>query len=151
MARSKSDSAREFFSVPQPTGEQGPDGAKPEPIGKDGGLSVLIEMRSPGGNAAFAMSSMEAMTLPGVQFDQEFTPVPMTAGNGGEGMADTMDTVVVRAVVADDAQIDELRRQPNVVDVYKDTPIAPFAADASVKDRPAADTSQIPSMAPCPI
>jgi subtilisin family serine protease len=147
----------DFLSSPRPSGAGGGDsGMIPEPLDKEGKISVLVEMRSPaGGSAASAMASMAGMSLPGVTIDNEFMPVPMgqepRLGLAGAEMSSGIETVVVRAIVDDESQIDALRQQPDVIAVYKDTPIAPFAADYSAGvDDPAAD-SDILAAAPCPI
>lgn len=140
-------SARDFFAAPNPSNQTG--GAKddkPEPIDKDGNLSVLIEMRVPaGGASAFAMSMASSTDLPGVTFDHEFAPVPMNQGASGFG--DGGETVIMRVKVASTEQLEQLRTLPNIVNIWPDTPIAGFADAMS----PHLDQDEMPSMAPCPI
>ena len=152
--RSKSTSrrdsrGREGLAAPAPSAMAPGGDAPPEPRGEDGRMSVLVEISSPqGGSSAFAMSAMESMAMPGVELDHEFTPVPMgTQGGAGAEMMAGLETVIVRAKVADEAQLEALRQQPGVVNVWKDTPIAPFAT----REAPAADSGGIPAMGPCPI
>ncbi|HEX8654624.1 MAG TPA: S8 family serine peptidase [Allosphingosinicella sp.] len=143
------------FSNPFPSGG-GVAATPPEPRDGSGRLSVLVEMRSPaGGSPASAMASMESMSLPGVTIDNEFMPVPMgqsqAPGHAFSAEASSAEeTVVVRAIVDDESQIEALRQQPGVLNVYKDTPIAPFASRTRKRSQGAA-SDEMPSMAPCPI
>ncbi len=137
------------FAGPHPTGGDGGGmgGDPPQPTDGEGRFSVLVEMRSPaGGGFSTAMNSMEALSQPGIRIDHEFAPVPMGQPDG-QGMTSGTETVVVRATLEDEGQMRDLQSHPDVIAVWKDTPIAPFAEQRVL----AADTNDIPAMAPCPI
>jgi subtilisin family serine protease len=107
-----------------------------------GKVAVLIEMRAlPGAARSAALGAAGAMGIPGLEVDPAFTPVPMSqpAPPGGDGGARALssragagDTIVVRALV-DEAAIADVERQPDVVRVWRDTPIAPFALGDGVE------------------
>lgn len=91
-------------------------------------ISVLIEFRqAPGGSGAFMASVAAQLDVPGCAIDHRFEPVPM---GGGMTLATGAGTFVVRAEVAGMSVVEALRARPDVVDVWIDTPIAPFSADA---------------------
>lgn len=146
---------RDYFAAPGPSGAggSGDAGTPPEPRDTSGAMSVLVEMRSPaGGSPASAMTSMAGLSLPGIAIDNEFAPVPMgQAQSDAAGFSSGgVETVVVRAKVQNEDQMEALRRHPDVINVYKDTPIAPFASRADPRGN-AAGGGEIPAMAPCPI
>lgn len=99
----------------------------PEPVDPEGRLSILVELLSaPGTSAMFAASSLREETIGGLELDEEFQPVPLGGGLGvGMGLAGS-PTYVVRARVDDESAMDQIRRRPDVVEVWRDTPIAPF-------------------------
>lgn len=83
-------------------------------------LERLIELRPPEGVAAeHAALWASHFAAPGVSFDEEFEPVPMKEG-----------TVMVRALVDSDDDAVALEGRPEVERVWRDAPIAPFAAEA---------------------
>jgi subtilisin family serine protease len=95
-----------------------------------GKLSVLVEMVSmPGASAMVASAALREETLGGLELDEEFQPVPLGGGTLeaalGLGVAGT-PTYVVRAKVDDESAMAELRKRPDVVEVWEDTPIAPY-------------------------
>ncbi len=95
-----------------------------------GKLSVLVEMVStPGASAMVASAALREETVGGLELDEEFQPVPLGGGTleaaVGLGVAGT-PTYVVRAKVDDEAAMAELRKRPDVVEVWEDTPIAPY-------------------------
>jgi subtilisin family serine protease len=112
-------------------GGRGTGDGIPEPRNADGRLSVLVELRSSlGMTASFAANDLRAEAPGGLELDEEFVPVPMGAGRGlGMAFAAGVDTssYVVRAVVDDEAAMGALQQRPDVVAVWRDTPIAPFA------------------------
>ncbi len=95
-----------------------------------GKLSVLVEMVStPGASAMVASAALREETVGGLELDEEFQPVPLGGGTleaaVGLGVAGT-PTYVVRAKVDDETAMAELRKRPDVVEVWEDTPIAPY-------------------------
>jgi subtilisin family serine protease len=121
----------------------------PEPTDAEGRLSVLIEIRAQaGGSPSFAMNMASAIDLPGFEVDQEFEAVPMQDSQGGEGLVAGEETFVIRGTVASEEDMEALRARDEVVEVWKDTPIAPFTDLAE----PAVEVvEEQPGMAPCPI
>lgn len=116
----------------------------PEPIDKNGRISVMIEFNSQqGASGGFAMMRANQIELAGFSVDPEFEPVAMSAG---EGMS-AQETVIVRGTVKDWEDIEELRKRPEVAEVWPDTPIAGFAHGAGFGSPQIEDN---PSMAPCP-
>ena len=90
-----------------------------EPPPSEGGkgvISVLVETRKASLSLDSAQRLIEGMRLARCTLDKEFEPVAMEAGR----------TTIVRCHVASERVIEELRRQPDVVAVWNDTPIAPF-------------------------
>lgn len=95
-----------------------------------GKLSVLVEMVStPGASAMVASAALREETVGGLELDEEFQPIPLGGGTleaaVGLGVAGT-PTYVVRAKVDDETAMAELRKRPDVVEVWEDTPIAPY-------------------------
>lgn len=112
----------------------------------EGRLSVLVELRSErGGSQSMAASQAAAIEVPGFQLDHEFQVVPLGENQEGLTPVGTAESFVVRGTVADEAEMDGLRSDPNVVNVWRDTPIAPFAAPA------ARELQTGEGMATCPI
>jgi hypothetical protein len=89
---------------------------EPEPVpstaNPDGTLNVLVEFRADVN--ASPVQATRAL-LGGCQLDESYDPVPMSGG-----------TTIVRCRVRTHADIEELKRQPGVVAVWTDTPIAPM-------------------------
>lgn len=111
----------------------------------EGPISVMVEFRQvPGSSAASVASDASRIDIPGLTIDPRFEPVPMrpqgqSAAFGG--------TFIVRAEVASEDVMEELRKRPDVVQVWRDTPIAPFADDATAaRVQPAMN-----AMATCPV
>ena len=99
-----------------------------------GKLSVLVELVSmPGASAMVASAALREETVGGLELDEEFQPIPLGGGSleaaVGLGVAGT-PTYVVRARVDDESAMAELRKRPDVVEVWDDTPIAPFQMGA---------------------
>jgi hypothetical protein len=106
------------------------------------GRRVLVELRvGPSARSAFSA----AASLPGLSIDTTYDPVPMKSSSALSGVrsATTEDaaakdeTVIVRAFV-DPSRIDELKADPNVLEVWSDGRIEPFGAvldDAQVRRR----------------
>lgn len=120
----------------------------PQPTDAEGRLSVLVEIRAqPGASPAFALSQASEIDLPGFSLDQEYEAVPLQGGEGPGAVAEG-ETFVVRGTVESDEDMEALRARPEVVEVWRDTPIAPFTDLAE----PAIEVAMShPGMAPCPI
>ena len=110
--------------------------------GEEGGMQdVLIELRvSEADERAGAMNYAMGLSLPGFELDTSYDPVPVTPAIGPEGAEEDFGkgleraeadyggaTVIVRGRI-DPQRITELEARPDVVKVWKDTPIAPFTA-----------------------
>jgi serine protease AprX len=105
----------------------------PEARDADGRLSVLVELLStPGASPMFSVSALREETAGGLELDEEFQPIPLGADRPGLGMGvGGGPTYVVRARVDDEGAMDQLRRRPDVVDVWLDTVIEPFQFGAN--------------------
>ena len=77
-------------------------------------LRVLVELRADPETAA-AEARHIADAVSSCQLDEAYEPVPIGAG-----------AVIVRCIVGGPADIEALKRQPNVIAVWNDTPIAPM-------------------------
>jgi hypothetical protein len=78
---------------------------------------VLVEVRAlKDPSLEGARSLKKRLRLTGCTVDPEFEPVPMGGGA----------THIIRCIVKRDAVVEQLRRHPEVVGVWKDTPIAPM-------------------------
>ena len=106
--------------------------------GRNGHLqNVLVEMRLPSReSASVAFKAGSEFSASGFQVDYSYTPVPMGRGDSGleSSMAEgTEQTVVIKGSI-DPAKIAELEQQPNVIKVWPDGPIAPFAMDTMLEE-----------------
>lgn len=102
----------------------------PQPRDAEGKLSILVEMVASAGMSPMgATTGIRGFSSDSFEIDEKFIPVPMHGPEGaGLGMmGGTGDTYVVRARVDDESAIEELLDRPDVANVWKDTPIAPFA------------------------
>jgi len=93
--------------------------------------AVLVELLAPSPDAARSMS-LDAVEegAGGFRIDPDYDPVPLGDTVPTEAQALSGDggaTMLVRGTI-DPSRIPELEAQPNVVKVWKDTPIAPFTA-----------------------
>jgi serine protease AprX len=127
------------------------DGGQQFPLREaDDRISVLVEMAGGAGASPVAMSgAARGIDLAGFDSDEEFVPVPLQPGGvpAAFGMAAAEPTTyVVRGRVRSEEDMAALRARPEVVDVWVDTPIAPFPGIAEVQESPAAGTCPIP---PC--
>jgi len=119
---------------PDPAGEDrgGGGGAatRPESRDRSGRVSVLIELLSgPGVSPVLATTGVRGVSAGAFALDEEFAPVPLgTAGPGLRGFAAGAgtETYVVRGTVDDEAAMAQILERPDVVNVWRDTPIAPF-------------------------
>ncbi|MEM7554218.1 MAG: S8 family serine peptidase [Cyanobacteria bacterium P01_A01_bin.84] len=89
---------------------------------------VLIELRVSNQRGLITATDMAGgINLTGLQIDTSYEPVTVspTQELAGSLIAANDKTVILRGAIAQ-SQIAELEAQPNVVKVYKDTPIAAF-------------------------
>ena len=113
--------------------------------GEDAGVRVLVEMRIPkGSESAQALQFAAEADVPGFRIDSGYAPVSVAAGDtpGLEALTD-VDVVIVRGTV-EPGQREQLEAQPNVIKVWDDTPIAPFAGvmtKARPKEAPAEEAT----------
>lgn len=119
--------------------------------GGGGKVQVLVEMRVPQGTPS-AFATAAAAEMPGFETDHEWGAVPMSsaAGEGtsfAEGAAE--ETVIVRGTIDED-KLAELESRPDVVRVFKDTPIAPFQFSSKSDSGKKAAKGSNPNMQPTP-
>lgn len=90
---------------------------------------VLVEMRVPRTRAGeLRLGSAAAMGDTGFEIDPDYEPVPVGSNQVASTRGDE-DIVVVRGAILPE-RIAELEARPDVVRVWRDTPIAPFAIAA---------------------
>jgi hypothetical protein len=90
-------------------------GARPSTLNADGSQFVLVELRGLVPDAIAASERVNALGIRGCTRDATYDPVPMAGG-----------TAIVRCHVQGQMEIDALRRLPEVVDVWPETPIEPM-------------------------
>ncbi|HEX6290718.1 MAG TPA: S8 family serine peptidase, partial [Herpetosiphonaceae bacterium] len=113
---------------------------------------VLVEIRMPRTQAASEAYSMAAsFSVPGFQVDTSFPPIPSSTSLGAESASALEEEVVVVRGMIDPRRIPELEAQPNVVGVYKDTPIAPFTTTGVIELESSLVQPVQAAMATCPI
>lgn len=120
--------------MPEPSvDEEGGGGGtseRPDVRDRSGRVSVLVELLSgPGVSPVLATAGVRGVSAGGFSLDEEFQPVPLgAAGPGVRGFAAAAgtETYVVRATVDDEAAMAQILERPDVVNVWRDTPIAPF-------------------------
>ena len=112
-------------------------------------ISVLLEMRAaPGMSPILGMNSAPALAGGALTLDPEFVPVAM--GGEAEAMAGLPQTYILRGTVESEDQLRALEADPQVLRVWKDTPIAPFVHPG--EDNSAGpDMDANPAMGTCPI
>ena len=104
-------------------------------------------MRSlPGASPSLALSQAADIDGDGFALDHEFQPVTL-GGDRPEAMSAGAETYVVRGTLKED-DMEQLRQRPEVMEVWLDTPIAPFQDPAEPHPQPA---EQGEGMAACPI
>ncbi len=105
----------------------------PEPRDREERLSILVELLpTPGAAPLAAAAGVREEQAGGFRLDEEFQPIPLgpvsgaaAAGMGVLSLAGPQ-TYVVRATVDDEAAMQAIRQRPDVVEVWRDTPIMPF-------------------------
>lgn len=102
---------------PRPRLEPLPEGESPEAPADTGG--VMVELASGQGmSPVAALDVARRLGLEGFTLDEEYGVTPL--GDGPE------QTYIVRGKVADEAIVTALEKDPRVVKVWRDTPVAPF-------------------------
>lgn len=97
---------------------------------EEGEVRVLVELRVPRGETDAGLGMAQDIDVAGFEADEEYEPVPMETPSdaGAEFDADAEEVVVVRGTVTSDGR-EALEAQENVVGVYSDARIEPFAVD----------------------
>ncbi len=153
-----------------PTGDMG-GGSRDVPHRKagngtrhDGGdavVPILVEMRATGARAAGgSLQAAATFSSAGFTVDESFEGIPMRptpdAASAARGEP-AEDTVIVRGQI-EESRIGELEARPDVVKVWRDTPIQPFGTVAEesaevevVSPEEVALVSPTESFAACPI
>lgn len=125
------------------------------PKRKERSVPVLVEMRVQKGiTAAFAVQLAASIKTPSFQADPDFDAIPVSPHpeQAASLAASGEEVVIVRGTVDED-KINELKAQPNVVNVWRDTTIAPFTTRRAVEEKaaymmPTAPTGTCP-LPPC--
>jgi serine protease AprX len=97
------------------------------PESLEGQVRVLVEIDLPDGG--FSASRLD---LPGIELDRSFRPVQLKTSTDPRLGVSTRPSIVIRGTIPSERIVD-LERQPNVIKVWKDTPIAPFAISVRVR------------------
>ncbi|MCK4660003.1 MAG: S8 family serine peptidase [Phycisphaerae bacterium] len=122
------------------------------PQNEGGPIPVLVEIRvKMGSDAGFALDTAGKLGVDSFQLDSTFEPMPIkpTAEQLGNLAAAGEEVVIVRGVVEED-DMEELKAQPDVVDVWLDAPIAPFP-DESMVPEPGVAMVPTEEFGTCPI
>ena len=116
---------QEMSMIYKPPGSDSPDSDQPpEPTDASGKISVLIEIKTEiEGTGTDAMQVVREMTVPGLQLDEEYEPVAMSEADPRTGSS--IQTYIVRGLVERQEDVARIQAMPDVVKVWKDTPIAP--------------------------
>ena len=127
--------------------------ATPQASDSDEMQNVLVEMLVPNSKAPSAELRMATgIQTSGFRVDSSYEPIPMGPAPRPENQpgrlaaAAAQETVIIRGTIPAD-RIAELEAQPNVVKVWKDTKIAPFASSIAPKSKGSRSTL-IPPNAP---
>jgi subtilisin family serine protease len=116
-----------------------------------GGLqSVLVEVRVPKTQSMAAMQFVQERTIASLQLDESYTPIPVEPSPEMVALFGADEAVVVVRGQIEANQIAALEAQPNVVKVYQDAPIAPFASQLLEKNSATLVQPTAPTAA-CPI
>nr|AGC72812.1 hypothetical protein [uncultured bacterium A1Q1_fos_485] len=137
---------------------EGDDAAPEAPTGTQ--ENVLVELRVPTARAALsAFAAAATVATVDFQVDPNYEPVPLIppASEGAQPRAalsaPAEQTVIIRGTI-DPNKIAELEAQPNVVKVWRDTPIAPFGVavrEAPVEQPVDPDLSPLADTPPNPL
>jgi len=99
--------------------------------GKGEPVKVIVEMRVPREKGVgFSLQMASGLATSGFQLDTEYEPVPMTPPPEETRLASDLEAkheeiVLVRGAI-EEGDMDNLKKQPNVIGVWVDTEIAPF-------------------------
>jgi serine protease AprX len=144
--------------MPTPPGAEGMQtaaGSEDMPTGStakgDGQMSILVELRVPAAESEVSAKDMAlAFSAQSFQLDPSYEPVPVTphSDEAARMAAAGEKTLVVRGTIRPE-KIPELEAQPNVVKVWKDTPIAGFST-MLLEEQPTTVTP-VEAFGTCPI
>jgi serine protease AprX len=129
-------------------GQGASEGAGGEP---EGTVAVLVEMEAPSADLTEATRAAADFSTSGFTVDADYTPIPVAPSTSSAAQAEgrTRPSVVVRGRI-EASRMAELRRDPRVIDVHLDTPIAPFAIAVPPATRRAAERGE-EAIGSCPI
>ncbi|XQQ07781.1 MAG: S8 family serine peptidase [Leptolyngbya sp. IPPAS B-1204] len=112
--------------------------------------SILVELKVPRNQEMAAMQLVQERTIASFQMDTNYDPIPMNPSpEMAVQFAEDEEIMIVRGQI-EASRIPELEAQPNVIKVYRDTPIAPFISTLPEKS---SSTLVLPTAAAatCPI
>lgn len=88
---------------------------------------VIVELRVAVGLTMDTIMGMDAVRLPGFTIDPDYAPVPVSPSEElAASLADANEEVVLIRGEVDEEKEEELRAQPNVIDVWTDARIEAF-------------------------
>ena len=93
-------------------------------------VSVLVEIEVDEGiDDAEILSATQALSASGLTLDTDYDPVPVdpTEDQAVRMSRDKKRAVIIKGAI-DVSRIEELEQAPNVIKVWRDTPITPFAS-----------------------
>jgi subtilisin family serine protease len=107
-----------------------PGGVQPQQMNgsetSSGLQSILVELKVPKNQGMAAMQLVQERTIGSFQMDTNYEPIPMNPSQEmAVQFAENEEIVVVRGQI-EASRIPELEAQPDVIKVYRDTPLAPF-------------------------
>lgn len=121
------------------------------PRDPEGRISVLLEMRAqPGMSPSLGQNEALSLAEGALQLDPEFVPVPMGGEAGAESFAAGPQTYILRGTVGTEDELRQLESDPQILRVWRDTHIAPFAASGH-ENASGPQIADDPSMGTCPI
>ncbi len=89
-------------------------------------MRVMVEITA---SAHFDLQDPEALATQmrklGFELDPDLEPVPMN--ETGHGAQRQPTSVILSGTIADAEALDALNQRPDVINIWGDTPIAPFA------------------------
>ena len=84
-------------------------------------MTVLVELHAPPITAPLNQMAL-GRAVPGFTPDETYQPVPMAQGPEGGG-----PTVIIRGTVEKADALQRIQERPEVVRVWRDTPVQPFS------------------------
>jgi serine protease AprX len=112
--------------------------------------SVLVEIRVPKSRGMAALQLAQDSTLPDFHLDTSYEAIPMSPSQEMAAQLAIDEAVVIVRGQIEESRIPELEAQPNVIKVYRDTPIAPFTSMLLQQEASPA-ISLTPTFGTCPI